>query len=491
MKSPKEFLVRSGIHPSLGERESDYTIVVDGYRRKVGDSSRQRLIKYRKETIERLYGGSPPERIRDLLEVALATHAADRLVTRGPTENTTDDERMLSSRQIRIVCPVSDIDLWRGLESELSHAMSFISRDNFQYRFVEPHNPISPEVQQREVESDKEVDCIALFSGGLDSLGGAHYLSKNGYSPKFVSVNHGRNVGHLVDYFSDAFEENLVCIDVDPDFRGYESTQFTRSFLYLAFATAVSVALDVSDIFLPENGILARFPMLQHGWTTTRTVHPTFVRSYNQILDSLYPERGLSVKNPFLNWTKTEVVNQIPDTDQVLYTRTCPHPRGLSMERDDEGHPMNCGLCIPCLVRVIALTTSDHQIPISEMLLDSNPFLELDFGLVEEEGLQNLSSDYGQSGLAGSYKQTSIPAFLLGLNQMLSFASQVHRESQQQLASDYIEVLDDEVYTLYSQFSHEVFEFVDRVSEANPSLKRYVEEYLSVSAHGDSLLDEI
>lgn len=483
MKSPKDFLVRSGVHPSLGERESDYTIVVDGYQREVTDSSKQRLIKYRKETLEELYEGSLPTRVRELVEVALATFAADRLVKRGPTENDSDDERMLSSRQVRIICPVSNTGMWKGVESELNHALSFITRDTFVYEFVESHDVGAEKVDMPEHRLEASASGVALFSGGLDSLGGVHHLKNRG-SPKFVSVNHGHNVGHIINSFSELLNEDLIRVDVTPDFRGYESTQFSRSFMYIAIATAVSVALDTDEIHIPENGILARFPMLRHGWTTTRTVHPVFVRSCNRILDSLFPQRRLSIANPFLAKTKTDVVNTIPDTKQALHTRTCPHPRGLSEERDEEGHPMNCGLCLPCLIRVIALSTSDHDLPISQMLLDTNPFLELDF---ESVGPGTLESPSTKSVARTTERQTSTTVFLLGLNRILSFAHQLQRQPQRTVAADYVEALDDEVYEMYFQFSHEVFEFVDTVSDENPSLKQYTAEYLSIPVTGDLL----
>lgn len=116
--------------------------------------------------------------------------------------------------------------------------------------------------------------------------------------------------------------------------------------MYFGFAVATAVAYGVDDIFMPENGLLARFLMLDAGWMTTRTVHPAFLRFLNIILDTLFPDQNLTVRNPFSAMTKTDVVNHIPDRELVRNARTCPHTRDLDAEEDDAGYPMNCGKCI-------------------------------------------------------------------------------------------------------------------------------------------------
>ncbi|MDS0301475.1 hypothetical protein NDI76_22365 [Halogeometricum sp. S1BR25-6] len=471
MKGTKRFLIKSETGSNLSEADSDYTIVVDDYRTKT-ETEGGRLIKYKKRVLSDLFGQSPPPTVTALVELALGTYAADRLVKRGPTGAKDDGEEMLKSRQIQILYPVVDVEKWQPLESELNHAVSFISRDNFQYRFIDAidENQSIDEGAGGHCGQLPETDSVALFSGGLDSLGGRFYLADEGRNPHFVSVDHGRNVGHLVRNFDHLFDGNLISIGVDEEFSAYENTQFTRSFMYFAFAAAVAVALDVDDIFVPENGVLSRFSSLGSGWTTTRTVHPLFVKSLNRIFDELFPDRKVQISNPFIDYTKGEVVNCIPNKEDIFFTRTCPHPRELSQKKDAAGHPYNCGECIPCLIRIIGLVNSEHNIQPDGLLLDKNYFLDFDFSTVSAETIAQ--SDQS--------RQSSLSVFLLGLNAHLSFAYRVQTSTQKELVSSNPELLDSDIYGLYEGFSKEMFRTVEFFAAENPTLEDYVTEFLSL-----------
>lgn len=471
MKGTKRFLIKSGTGSSLSEADSDYTIVVDDYRTET-ETEGGRLIKYKKKVLNDLFGQSPPPTVTALVELALGTYAADRLVRRGPTGAKDDGEEMLKSRQIQLLYPVVDVEKWQSLESELNHAVSFISRDNFQYRFIDAidDSQSTDGGDGRHRAQLPEADSVALFSGGLDSLGGQFHLTDEGHHPHFVSVDHGRNVGHLVRNFDHLFDSNLTSIGVDEEFSAYEDTQFTRSFMYFAFAAAVAVSLDVNDIYVPENGVLSRFSSLESGWTTTRTVHPLFVKSLNRIFEELFPDRKVEITNPFIDYTKREVVNCTPNKEDIFFTRTCPHPRELSQGKDAAGHPYNCGECIPCLIRIIGLVNSEHNIQPDGLLLDKNHFVDFDFSTVSAEIISQ--SNQG--------RQSSLSVFLLGLNAHLSFAYRIQTSTQKELVSSNTELLDPEIHGLYERFSRELFRTVEFFAAENPTLEDYVTEFLSL-----------
>lgn len=471
MKGTKRFLIKSGTGSTLSEADSDYTIVVDDYRTET-ETEGGRLIKYKKKVLNDLFGHSPPPTVTALVELALGTYAADRLVKRGPTGAKDDGEEMLKSRQIQILYPVDDVEKWQPLESELNHAVSFISRDNFQYRFIDAidEDQSIDESDGRNRDQLPEADSVALFSGGLDSLGGRFHLADEGHNPHFVSVNHGRNVGHLVRNFDHLFDGNLTSVGVDEGFSAYEDTQFTRSFMYFAFAAAVAVALDVDDIYVPENGVLSRFSSLESGWTTTRTVHPLFVKSLNRIFEELFPDRKVEITNPFLGYTKKEVVDCIPNKEDIFFTRTCPHPRELSQGKNAAGHPYNCGECIPCLIRIIGLVNSEHNIQPDELMLDKNHFLNFDFSTV---GVENISQ-------SEQSRQSNLSVFLLGLNAHLSFAYRIQTSTQKELVSSHPELLDPDILGLYERFSREIFWTMKFFAAENTTLEDYVTEFLSL-----------
>lgn len=471
MKGTKRFLIKSGTGSDLSAADADYDIVVDDYGSET-ETKHERLIKYKKGVVNGLFEQNPPARVRTLIELALGTYAADRLVNRGPTGAEEDGEEMLKSRQIQLLYPVADVEQWRPIESELNHAISFISRDNFQYRFINAldEKRSTDEGDSRRREQLPEADSVALFSGGLDSLGGRFHLVDEGHNPQFVSVDHGQNVGHLVRNLDHLFDGNLISIGVDEDFSATEDTQFTRSFMYFAFAVAVAVALDVDDIYVPENGVLARFSSLESGWTTTRTVHPLFVKSMNRILDELFHDYELEITNPFINYTKGEVVNCIANKEDIFLTRTCPHPRELSSKKDATGRPYNCGECVPCLIRLIGLVNSEHDVQPDELLVDKNHFVDFDFSTVSAETIAQ--ADQG--------RQSSLSVFLLGLNAHLSFAYRIQTSTQKELASSNPELLDPDIYGLYERFSREIFQTVEFFATENPTLRHYVIEFLGL-----------
>lgn len=471
MKGTKRFLIKSGTGASLNEADPDYTIVIDDYGTET-ESEESRLIKYKKEVINDLFGQSPPPTVTALIELALGTYAADRLVKRGPTSAKDDGEEMLKSRQIQLLYPVGDVEKWQPLESELNHAISFISRDNFQYRFIDAFGENQPTDGDDSGEHGQRptVDSVALFSGGLDSLGGRFHLADENHNPHFVSVDHGKNVGHLVRNFDHLFDDNLTSIGVTEDFASSEDTQFTRSFMYFVFAAAVAVAFDVNDIYVPENGVLSRFSSLDSGWTTTRTVHPLFVKSLNRIFDELFPTRDIEISNPFINYTKGEVVNCIPHKEDLFFTRTCPHPREMSQKKDGTGHPYNCGECIPCLIRIIGLVNSDHDIQPGELMLDNNHFVNVDFTTMSAETITQQDQD----------RQSGLSVFLLGLNAHLSFAYRIQTSTEKELASANPELLDPEIYGLYERFSKELFRTMEFFIAENPTLEDYVTDFLSL-----------
>jgi 7-cyano-7-deazaguanine synthase in queuosine biosynthesis len=471
LKGTKRFLIKSGTGSTLSEADSDYTIVVDDYRTEI-ETEGGRLIKYKKKVLNDLFSHGPPPTVTALVELALGTYAADRLVRRGPTGAKDDGEKMLKSRQIQILYPVVDVEKWQPLESELNHAVSFISRDNFQYRFIDAidENQSIDESDGRHRDQMPEADSVALFSGGLDSLGGRFHLADEGYNPHFVSVDHGRNVGHLVRKFDHLFDGNLTSVGVDEEFSAYEDTQFTRSFMYFAFAAAVAVALDADDIYVPENGVLSRFSSLESGWTTTRTVHPLFIKSLNRIFEELFPDREVKITNPFLGYTKKEVVDCIPNKEDIFFTRTCPHPRELSQGKNAAGHPYNCGECIPCLIRIIGLVNSEHNIQPDELMLDKNHLLNFDFSTVRVENIAQSEQS----------RQSSLSVFLLGLNAHLSFAYRIQTSTQKELVSSHPELLDPHILGLYEQFSREIFRTVKFFAAENPTLDDYVTEFLSL-----------
>lgn len=130
MKGKKHFSIQSGTSPKLVlDSETDYTLRVGDYRSPTGKSHRERDVKYDHSALEGIFDGDVPHKVKELIELGVATFAIDKLVKRGPRP---DDEDSLSSRRIKITFPVASSE-WLDVEDELSHAVSFLTRDSFEY----------------------------------------------------------------------------------------------------------------------------------------------------------------------------------------------------------------------------------------------------------------------------------------------------------------------------------------------------------------------
>lgn len=307
-----------------------------------------------------------------------------------------------------------------------------------------------------------------MFSGGLDSLGGAFELQKRGRSPQFVTVNHGHGIGPLVgNFIPEVFDEESHTL-FPTYFSGStnESTQFSRSFMYLGFGVASAIAKGAPEVITAENGIQARFLALTQGWQTTRTVHPTFLDAYNRVIDGLFPELDLEIGNPFDNETKVEVVNRVPRKELALRSRSCPYYHHIP-KKDKRDRPLHCGHCIPCLVRLVSLCQSDLDFSIREYRMDQNALIKIDYNQPTRFTHPDTGDDPGFSN------------FLIGLVDLLRFASRIRKDTQEQIAGQYPTLSDDDVYEMHLQFANDLVATIQEFEERNPSLREFSTRFIS------------
>ncbi len=154
-------------------------------------SGAQPNITLRLEDISRRMVADVPDLLTDLIEVATYVFCADQSVSRGG-----DMMRGMGSdwrRKFHIVIPVREPDHWSSpavLET-LTDFLAFLCEDEFRFEFTELSD--APPFQSyldlgREGPSAFQADEIILFSGGMDSLGGAlERLSEEGRHVALVS----------------------------------------------------------------------------------------------------------------------------------------------------------------------------------------------------------------------------------------------------------------------------------------------------------------
>ena len=200
-----------------------------------------------------------------------------------------------------------------------------------------------------------------LFSGGLDSLGGAvHELVTGKRSIALVSHRSSAKI--------DAKQQQLVRdlaarsprkplhvpVWVNKDKAlGREYTQRSRSFLFAALGAVVARLFDLWRIRFYENGVVSiNLPISAQvvGGRATRTTHPRVLNGFAEIFSAVF-EKPFAVENPFRWKTKAEVVEVIRAGgcgDLVKHSVSCTHVWDMTTLHT------HCGTCSQCIDRRFA-----------------------------------------------------------------------------------------------------------------------------------------
>jgi hypothetical protein len=293
----------------------------------------------------------PSRAAMDLLSIAMAVTAADTFVLRA-------DEPDGWRRTFEMHLPLSEPDRWDPLKPLLESTLRFLSSDVWHFEFtrggMDPP-PISEIRSRSRVVNLANVECVSLFSGGLDSAIGALDLLGSGVRPLLVS--HASK--------GDADKQNIVAgllpgvcermsVNSYPTWAGADDdSQRTRSFQFLALGTLAAEAvaryrrLPKANLFVCENGLIALNPPLtprRMGSHSTRTAHPHFLGSVQTLLDGA----GIPVEisNPYRHVTKGEMAASHAARDWFPRFATETVSCGKWKRRNQQ-----CGRCVPCLIR--------------------------------------------------------------------------------------------------------------------------------------------
>jgi hypothetical protein len=310
------------------------------------------------EKIKRL-GVQLPELEMDFLTIALAVTAADTFVHRADSEDGW-------TRSITLHIPLWSPEPWKKVQAKLEKALHFLSGDLWNLKFTDG-GFISPQPYQRkdrfEIAKLKDIDCVSLLSGGLDSAIGAIDLLESGKKPLFISHAYRGDKTHqqlIIDKLTGNFWNFSVNADPHllPKEKNTEISMRTRSLNFIAFAIAGASAVNqvnqigVVPLVIPENGLISiNAPLTSRriGSLSTRTTHPHYINS----LQDIFSDVGISVRliNPYQFLTKGEMVKECKNQnilkDIIELTVSCSH-----WKRENK----QCGCCLPCLIRRSAIS---------------------------------------------------------------------------------------------------------------------------------------
>ncbi len=326
------------------------------------------------DDLSRPVSANVPTVFADLIEIATYVYVADQAVTRGGdgVENVGADWR----RRLLFTIPVRNLKFWRKPEvmTALVETLSFLSEDEYHFEFVELTHPrpIQHYLPFSKTGKAQAIQEVVLFSGGLDSLGGAVQevvRDKRG----IALVNHrpteklSRRYRRLQELLAakatevGAPQPVHVPVHINKEKGlGREYTQRSRSFLYASIAATIAQAYDLSRIRFYENGVVSlNLPLSPQvvGAKATRTTHPRVLGGFARIL-SLVADRTFVVENPYIWKTKSEVVKHIADAgcgEFIKYATSCTHTWELTKLRT------HCGTCSQCIDRRFAVLAAGAE----------------------------------------------------------------------------------------------------------------------------------
>jgi hypothetical protein len=325
-----------------------------------------------------------PTRFHDLLEIATYVYCADHSWPRGQRDADTFGANW--RRHFHFVIPVEDTAFWNrpAVKSCLADVLGFLSDDLYEFDFVGP--PDRPALQQFLSFNEKGEllgfpEQVLMFSGGLDSLGGAVEEIVN-RKRRVVLVNHrsSTKLDKIYRRLAEKLDERAPECPLPYHVRvtihkkkwmNKDYMQRGRSFLYACIGATIARMLGQNNVRFYENGVISmNLPIAAQvvGGKATRTTHPRVIHGFQRLLE-MVAGGPFVFETPFILKTKGEVVKLIADAgcqDMIADSISCTHTWEIST-----AHP-HCGTCSQCVDRrfaVLAAGVEEHD-PLDKYLAD-------------------------------------------------------------------------------------------------------------------------
>ena len=310
----------------------------------------------------------------DLAEIAAFVFAADQLCRRGGLREFEYGHKW--RRHFRVEIPVREPSHWRSaaVRDTLQDTLTFLTDDDWEFDFKKNSAP-APATRYFHFVSNKgssaSLDGVQLFSGGLDSFGGAvrevlrsarrialvsHVSTEKVGKPQRDLVEHLRRVAppgtpsplHIQVKLSKG--KSL----------GREETQRSRSFVFAAFAAIVAHTCGLDRIRIFENGIVSfNLPtsMQVIGGRASRTTHPRSLELLSQFL-SVALKSPMTIENPFIWRTKAEILQEIKTAG---YAKLCKHTISCAHTMNRTLQHSHCGRCSQCVDRRFVMRAAGYD----------------------------------------------------------------------------------------------------------------------------------
>ena len=303
----------------------------------------------------------------------------------------------------------------------------------------------------------KNINSIALLSGGLDALAGAFQELNN--NTLFITFETNKTESNKAKQSFEMLSKlNENCYHVRIPKLQFEkkkqTTQRTRTLLFIGSALIYADFYEIDTIKIYENGIMSLNPTFAYRRRVTHTTHPKTL----YIINDIFKKLGVNIKviNPFNFMTKAEVINLIPKecSNIISNTKTCSKmPGSKPFQNRKNSGICQCGMCTACVLRQISILNSN------KMNFDDNYILPSNIASLSE--IEKYENDYGVD------------------NEKVRKISHYKYVEKQSLLQYYNEfknkILSGDIYR-YLELSPILFENSDYKEKYNIMLSRFVKE---------------
>jgi len=277
------------------------------------------------------------------------------------------------SRSIQAWLPVRDPVFWTFHRATIEGIWTDLTGDELRLHFEFEADPPGPPRMTKTLFPQH--DCVALVSGGQDSFAGALDLMDAGRTPLLLShsssgaVNHAQNA---VEAILRGVDPSVVRVKLGAqktpgrDFPGLESSQRSRTFLFVGAAALIAALGGSDEVVLNENGIMALHVPLtaaRIGSLSTHTASPPILERMGALASTVLGH-SVRVENRLVHLTKPEVVGRavtLGHGQEMVQTVSCWQIGRTSR---------HCGICTPCLLRRISCEHHD----VADVDYDSDVF---------------------------------------------------------------------------------------------------------------------
>jgi hypothetical protein len=336
-----------------------------------------------------------PAIIADLVDLAVAIHASDRLAPQYLGGK---------PRRLKVILPVRNPELLSDepFRTKLKDLLDWATGSEWVFHFQK--RIVAERLVERQSLPIAPKGCeVALWSGGLDALAGLYTRLQTYPEKSFVLFRTGSSdqvynrQGKVAQTVQSIFPSRCTLFRVpirfhDSGMQHKNKLSRSRGVVFTLLGAACAYLMGQRVLFVYENGIGAinlPYRASAVGLDHSRSVHPLTLLMVSDVVSELLGEE-FRVKNPFLFWTKAKMCKALAEdgrNDLPPLTMSCDSPHRLQ--------PIQCGYCSSCLLRRQALAATYIKDRTRYVVLHGNhppkeSSLHLDHMLVQVNTLRNL-----------------------------------------------------------------------------------------------------